>query len=299
MLYLCATPIGNLEDVTLRVLATLSSVDVVLCEDTRHSQALFRRHGVTPRSLMSFHEHNETARLERVLDLLRSGKEVALVSDAGLPGLSDPGFTLVRACVEAGEEVVVLPGASAVTTALVASGLPTDRFSFVGFLPKGGAKVVAFLEEAHRAGGSLVAFESPHRLRATLEAVGGRWPSRKIAVCRELTKLHEQVARGTAAEVLQMLDERVRGEVVLVLGAEGGSGPSGGGDAGECGPGARAGEPAVREALRLLLERGFRTKEAATLVARLTGVDGRRAYTLAQEEKDARSAREGTAGEGD
>lgn len=279
MLYLCATPIGNLEDVTLRVLDVLARADVVLCEDTRHSQALFRRHGIVPRALLSFHEHNEAARLERVLGLLREGKEVALVTDAGMPGLSDPGFTLVRACAEAGEKVVVLPGASAVTTALVASGLPTDRFVFVGFLPRGRAKVAAFLEEGSRAGGSVVAFESPHRLRTTLSAIAERWPARMLAVCRELTKLHEQVARGTAAEVLDLLDERVRGEVVLVLG------PDAGLESGTGAAGAPVEEREMREALRLLLERGFRTKEAASLVARLSGVEGRRAYALAQEEK--------------
>lgn len=282
MLYLCATPIGNLGDVTLRVLEVLARADVVLCEDTRHSQTLFRRHGITPRVLLSFHEHNEEARLERVLALLQEGKEVALVTDAGMPGLSDPGFTLVRACVEAGEEVVALPGASAVTTALVVSGLPTDRFVFAGFLPRGRMKVVDFLVEAGRAGGSLVVFESPHRLRATLGAVAERWPTRRLAVCRELTKLHEQVARGTAAEVLHMLANPVRGEVVLVLGPEEVS-PAGG--AGPVGGGAGAGDPIVRASLRLLLDGGFRTKEAAALVSRLTGIEARRVYQLAQEEK--------------
>ncbi|MHB8867319.1 MAG: 16S rRNA (cytidine(1402)-2'-O)-methyltransferase [Thermoleophilia bacterium] len=282
MLYLCATPIGNLEDVTLRVLEVLAKADVVLCEDTRHSQALFRRHGVVPRALLSFHDHNEAARLERILGLLREGKVVALVTDAGMPGLSDPGFTLVRACVEAGEEVVVLPGASAVTVALVASGLPSDRFVFAGFLPRGRAKVVAFLEGAGRAGGSLVAFESPHRLRATLGVIAERWPARRVAVCRELTKLHEQVARGTAAEVLEILEERVRGEVVLVLGADV---PSAAAGAGADQEGVGVGETAVRESLRFLLERGLRTKEAASVVVRLTGIESRRAYALALEEK--------------
>lgn len=284
MLYLCATPIGNLGDVTLRVLEVLARADVVLCEDTRHSQALFRRHGITPRALLSFHEHNEDARLERVMASLREGKEVALITDAGMPGLSDPGFTLVRACVEAGEEVCVLPGASAVTAALVVSGLPTDRFVFAGFLPRGRARVVAFLEEAGRSGGSLVVFESPHRLRASLGAVAERWPDRRVAVCRELTKLHEQVARGTAPDVLERLADTVRGEVVLVLGPEVAA------DAGAESVGARAGEAVVRESLSLLLERGFRTKEAAALVARLAGLEARRVYALAQEEKERGSA---------
>ncbi len=319
MLYVCPTPIGNLDDVTLRVLQVLREADVVLCEDTRHSTTLFRRHGVVPRSLLSFHEHNEETRVQRVLDLLREQKEVALISDAGMPGLSDPGFTLVRACVAAGFDITVLPGASAVTTALVASGLPTDRFTFVGFLPRGRAKAAAALDEAGVCGGTVVAFESPHRLRSTLGSVAERWPSRPVAVCRELTKLHEEVLRGTAEEVLASLSERVRGEVVLVLGPAG-AGPRGvrplsaaqpeaapGGEAEgsttEAGPeraagfarpadSARAtggGRPAGADdlvaAIEVLLARGFRTKEASALVSRLAGIDARRAYALAQEAK--------------
>ncbi len=312
MLYVCPTPIGNLDDVTLRVLEILREADVVLCEDTRHSTTLFRRHGIFPRSLLSFHEHNEETRVQPVLDLLREQKEVALITDAGMPGLSDPGFTLVRACVAAGFDITVLPGASAVTTALVASGLPTDRFTFVGFLPRGRAKAAAALDEAGACGGTVVAFESPHRLRSTLRAVAERWPSRPVAVCRELTKLHEEVVRGTAEEVLVSLGERVRGEVVLVLG------PAGAGLRGVRSPdvrspgvaepeaakegevggattaaaGARAtGTDELLAAIELLLARGFRTKEASTLVSRLAGIDARRAYALAQEAKH-RSAAE-------
>lgn len=310
MLYVCPTPIGNLEDVTLRVLDTLRQADVVLCEDTRHSSGLFRRHGVSPRSLLSFHEHNEETRVERVLALLRDGRKVALVTDAGMPGLSDPGFTLVRACVAAGVEVTVLPGASAVTTALVASGLPTDRFTFVGFLPRGRVKVAAALDDAGAGGGTVVAFESPHRLRSTLGVIAERWPSRPLAVCRELTKMHEQVLRGTAAEVLESLGERVRGEVVVVLGPAD-LGPRGivsaGGVGAECGvTGAEAAlQPSaeglrgagigreVRVALDLLLARGFRTKEASILVSRLSGMDQHRSYALAQEAKQEAKRRSG------
>ncbi|MCL5942034.1 MAG: 16S rRNA (cytidine(1402)-2'-O)-methyltransferase [Actinobacteria bacterium] len=274
MLFVCPTPIGNLEDVTLRVLAVLGRADVVVCEDTRHTRRLLARHGLSPPHLLSFHEHNETARLETVLDLLREGKRVALVSDAGMPGLSDPGFTLVRACAAEGLPVTVLPGPSAISTALVASGLPTDRFVFVGFLPRGAAKAVAALEGAGRVGGSVVAFESPRRLRATLAAVGERWPSRPLAVCRELTKLHEQVLRGTAAEVLGALAEPVRGEIVLVLGPE---------EAGAEAPGIAAEAPVgaaenLERVLAGLLRGGLGTKEAAALVARLTGRPVREVY---------------------
>ncbi|MHB9150607.1 MAG: 16S rRNA (cytidine(1402)-2'-O)-methyltransferase [Thermoleophilia bacterium] len=312
MLYVCPTPIGNLEDVTLRVLETLRQADVVLCEDTRHSSGLFRRHGVSPRSLLSFHEHNEETRVQRVLALLRDGKNVALVTDAGMPGLSDPGFTLVRACVAAGVEVTVLPGASAVTTALVASGLPTDRFTFVGFLPRGRVKVAAALEDAGAVGGTVVAFESPHRLRSTLGVIAERWPSRPLAVCRELTKMHEEVLRGTAGEVLESLGERVRGEIVVVLGpADMGPRRTGTASAGSVGAesgvtgaeaamqpaaanlrGAGAGDE-VRAALDLLLARGFRTKEASILVSRLSGTDPRRIYALAQEAKQEAKRRSG------
>lgn len=310
MLYVCPTPIGNLEDVTLRVLETLRQADVVLCEDTRHSSGLFRRHGVAPRSLLSFHEHNEETRVQRVLDLLRDGKKVALVTDAGMPGLSDPGFTLVRACVAAGVEVTVLPGASAVTTALVASGLPTDRFTFVGFLPRGRVKVAAALDDAGAVGGTVVAFESPHRLRSTLGVIAERWPSRPIAVCRELTKMHEQVLRGAAAEVLESLAERVRGEVVVVLGpvdlgsrgivsagsvaAESGvTGVGAAPQAAASGLRGAGGGDEVRAALDLLLARGFRTKEASILVSRLSGMDPRRSYALAQEAKEELKGRSG------
>jgi 16S rRNA (cytidine1402-2'-O)-methyltransferase len=303
MLYVCATPIGNLDDVTLRVLATLRKVDVVLCEDTRHSRGFFRRHELSPRTLLSFHEHNEEARLRHVLGLLEEGADVALITDAGMPGLADPGFTLVRACVEAGIEVTVLPGASAPSTALVASGLPTDRFVFVGFLPRGAAKVRAALEDTGSCGATVVAFESPHRLRSTLRVIAERWPRRNIVVCRELTKLHEQVLRGTADEVLDSLAERVRGEIVLVIGpadvsrsprtpagtAVAGDEEDGREDFGTVGPYDAPGRDAML-VLDALLAGGLRTKEASAVVSRLSGIDARTAYALAQEAKARREA---------
>ncbi|MCZ7662346.1 MAG: 16S rRNA (cytidine(1402)-2'-O)-methyltransferase [Thermoleophilia bacterium] len=279
MLFICPTPIGNLQDVTLRVLEVLAAAHVVVCEDTRHTRRLLERHLVRPARLLSFHEHNEPARLETVLTLLREGKDVALVSDAGMPGLSDPGFTLVRAAAAEGLPVTVLPGPSAVSTALVASGLPTDRFAFVGFLPRGTAKVVAALERAGCAGGSVVAFESPRRLRSTLRAVAGRWPDRPLAVCRELSKLHEQVLRGTAGAVLERLPEPVRGEIVLVLG------PVDTPAAGTGGQGSRATNAQLEAVLAGLVRSGLGTKEAAGLVASLTGVPVRELYAAALEAK--------------
>ena len=281
MLYICPTPIGNLKDITLRVLEVLGSVDVVACEDTRHTGRLLAHHGIKTR-LLTFQEHNEERRLGTILPLLREGKDVALVSDAGMPGLSDPGFTLVRACAAEGLPVTVLPGASAIDTALVASGLPTDRFTFAGFVPRGRAKLVAFLEGAGAAGGCVVAFESGRRLGTTLAAVGERWPARRLAVCRELSKLHEQVLRGTAAEVVIALGDETRGEVVLVLEPEGAGGGGGGPPAGGA---VAATEVRIVEVLQDLLHRGLSVKDVAGVVGALMGMPGRAAYELALEAK--------------
>lgn len=288
MLYLCPTPIGNLGDVTLRVLEVLRTADLVACEDTRHTRVLLDRHGVAAR-LISFHEHNEESRLAALLPLLREGKSVAVVSDAGMPGLSDPGFTLVRACAAEGLPVTVLPGPSAVSTALVLSGLPTDRFAFVGFLARGKAKLIEQLGGFDGTGATVVAFESPRRIRASLAAIGGRWPERRLAVCRELTKIHEEAVRGTAAEVLERLADSVRGEIVLVLepagGVESRAAAAGGGGAGR----AFGGREAARRALAELLDAGLGTKKAAGIVAGLTGMSRKAAYELALELADAES----------
>jgi 16S rRNA (cytidine1402-2'-O)-methyltransferase len=279
VLYLCPTPIGNLRDVTLRVLDVLKTADLVACEDTRHTRILLERHGIDAR-LISFHDHNEEQRLAMLLPLLREGKSVAVVSDAGMPGLSDPGFTLVRACAAEGLPVTVLPGPSAVSTALVLSGLPTDCFAFVGFLARGRTKPVERLAEFDGTGATLVAFESPRRLRASLGAIALRWPDRRVAVCRELTKVHEEVLRGTASEVLERLSDRVRGEIVLVMEPSAGSERSGG----ATGPRAAAvTKEAARRALGELLGSGIGTKQAARIVAELTGLSRRTAYELALE----------------
>jgi 16S rRNA (cytidine1402-2'-O)-methyltransferase len=284
MLYICPTPIGNLQDVTLRVLETLRSCELVACEDTRHTRILLDRHGVEAR-LLSFHDHNEEQRLGMILPLLREGKDVAVVSDAGMPGLSDPGFTLVRACAAEGLPVTVLPGPSAVSTALVLSGLPADRFAFVGFLARGGGKIVEQLGAFEGTGAALVAFESPRRLRASLAAIAQRWPSRRLVVCRELTKIHEEAIRGTADEVAALLDERVRGEIVLVLEP---SPPGGRGEHSTLAqsPGGDV-EGRAREALERLEGLGVGTKAASGIVSDLTGLPARRTYELALEIKNA------------
>jgi 16S rRNA (cytidine1402-2'-O)-methyltransferase len=262
-LLLCATPIGNLQDVTLRVLAALSEVDVVACEDTRHTKVLLDRHGISA-SLVSLHEHNERARAQELVARIAAGAEVALVSDAGMPLVSDPGFALVRACVTAGLAVEVLPGPSAVVTALVASGLPGERWRFVGFLPRARAELERLLAHAPE---TLVAFESPRRLVTTLRALATRDPRRPVAVCRELTKLHEEVRRGSAAELVAHFQEHPpRGEIVLVVGAA---------EAGLADPGRRA---EALAAVRELVDAGARARPAARVVAKLTGVSANELY---------------------
>jgi 16S rRNA (cytidine1402-2'-O)-methyltransferase len=265
-LVVCPTPIGNLEDVTLRVLSALREADVVACEDTRRTRVLLDRYGVKAR-LVSYHEHNEAARARELVARMRDGAVVALVSDAGMPLVSDPGFVLVREAVAAGLAVEVLPGPSAVLTALVASGLPADRWRFAGFLPRKRAE----LEAALGGDATLVAFESPRRVAASLDVLARLDPDRPVAVCRELTKVHEEVVRGTAAELAaRYADAPPKGEVVLVVGAA----PAGDGDPG----------PAL-EALRRLVEAGARARPAAAVVSELTGVPANRLYRALTEDR--------------
>jgi 16S rRNA (cytidine1402-2'-O)-methyltransferase len=220
-LAICATPIGNLDDITLRVLEELRAADLVLAEDTRHTRGLLERHRIEAR-LLSYHEHNEAARTAELLPRLAAGERIALVSDAGLPGVSDPGTRLVRAAREAGVEVTVLPGPSSVETALVASGLAEERYAFVGFLPRREAERQALWRELASWPGPAVAFESPKRLPATLRSLADAGPERPVAVCRELTKRFEEVVTGTAAELADRFAEPPKGEITLVIGAEAG-----------------------------------------------------------------------------
>lgn len=253
-LAVCATPIGNLDDVTLRVLAELREADLVLAEDTRHTRTLLDRHGIRA-TMLSFHEHNEAARVHEVLPRLAAGERIALVSDAGLPGVSDPGTRLVRAALDAGLDVTVLPGASAAATALVASGLGGTRFMFVGFVPRKEGERRALWDELAGWDGAVVAYESPRRLPATLRSLVLRDPARPAAVCRELTKRFEEVVRGSAAELAERFAEPPKGEITLVLG-----------------PSASALD--ATEALRAVAElvaAGSPRRVAADVVARLTG----------------------------
>jgi 16S rRNA (cytidine1402-2'-O)-methyltransferase len=262
-LAVCATPIGNLEDVTLRVLAELAAADVVLCEDTRHTRGLLQHHGIAA-TLVSYHEHNEARRTSELLPRLRAGERVALVSDAGLPGVSDPGARLVRAALGAGIAVTVLPGPSAVETALVASGLVADQYRFLGFLPRGERALAALWEELRGWPFPAVAFESPRRLPATLRSLAAAAPEREAAVCRELTKRFEEVARGTAKELAERFGEPPKGEIVLVLGP--GSGAP------------QAEEEPAAAAVAELVAAGVPRRQAAELVSRLTGISRSRLY---------------------
>jgi 16S rRNA (cytidine1402-2'-O)-methyltransferase len=216
-LVVCATPIGNLEDVTLRVLRELSEADLVLCEDTRRTQILLRRHSIAAK-LVSYERFNEARRTAEVLPVLEAGQRVALVSDSGLPGVNDPGARLISAVLERGLEVTVLPGPSAVETALVASGLIGERYVFLGYVPRSAAAREALWAELGRAVWPAVLFESPKRLPETLASLASMEPERPVAVCRELTKRFEEVSRGTASELAVRFGIAPKGEVTLVIG---------------------------------------------------------------------------------
>jgi 16S rRNA (cytidine1402-2'-O)-methyltransferase len=259
-LVVCPTPIGNLEDVTLRVLSALRDADVVACEDTRRTRVLLDRYGVQAQ-LVSYHEHNERARAAQLVKRMGAGDTVALVSDAGMPLVSDPGFVLVQACVAAGLAVEVLPGPSAVLAALVASALPAERWRFTGFLPRKKGDLRSLLAEATE---TLVAFESPRRVAASLAVLAELDPDRPVAVCRELTKVHEEVVRGGAAELAARYAKAApKGEIVLVIaGAEGSD----------------IEEDRAQAAVRRLVDAGAKPREAARVVASLTGASANALY---------------------
>jgi 16S rRNA (cytidine1402-2'-O)-methyltransferase len=263
-LAICATPIGNLEDVTLRVLRELREADVVLCEDTRHTRVLLERHGIEAR-LVSYHEHNEAKRVPEVLEQLRADERVALVSDAGMPAISDPGARLVAAAREEGVEVTVLPGPSAVATAVVASGFAIDRYQFGGFLPRRAAGLEALWRELSQWRHAFVAFESPQRLGRSLSSLATALPDREVAVCRELTKRFEEVVRGPAEVVAARFEDAVKGEITLVIAPFSGELPS-------------DDEGVAAEAVGLLVAAGAARGTAAEVVSRLTGISRNRLY---------------------
>jgi 16S rRNA (cytidine1402-2'-O)-methyltransferase len=269
------TPIGNLGDLSPRAARALREADLVACEDTRRTAPLLR-HAGSEAPMVPAHEHNEAARAADLVRRMRAGARVALVSDAGAPGLSDPGARVVRAAAEAGMPVEVLPGPSAATVALLASGLPTEPHLFVGFFPRRPAERRRLLEAAAGLGATVVGYESPRRLGALLAAVAEAEPGRPVAVGRELTKLHEEVVRGTASELAERFAEPPRGEVTVVLG------PS---------AAAAVGEEALAAGLAVLLDAGLSPARAAEAVAALGVAPRNRAYRAALAAAESRSAR--------
>ncbi|MBO8125632.1 MAG: 16S rRNA (cytidine(1402)-2'-O)-methyltransferase [Firmicutes bacterium] len=272
-LYVCATPIGNLKDISLRCLEVLKQVDLIAAEDTRHTRKLLNYYDIgTP--VTSLHEHNERRKSPIIIKKLEDGKDVALVSDAGMPGISDPGGYLIDYVLKEGYPIQVIPGPSAVTTALALSGLPMERFAFEGFLPRVRKERVKYLQKLVKEEHTLVFYEAPHRLLSTLEDLAELIPDRPIAVCRELTKQHEEVWRGTVKDALSYFTEKgVKGELTLVL------------------AGAAQAEPGevpvdcdlVRGRLEELLAEGNSVKDAVRIVIEETGIRKNIAYRIATE----------------
>jgi 16S rRNA (cytidine1402-2'-O)-methyltransferase len=261
-LAVCATPIGNLDDVTLRVLTVLSESDLVLCEDTRRTRILLDRHGVTTR-LASYHRHNEAARTASAMTRLERGERIALVSDAGLPGVNDPGARLIRAALDAGVSVTVLPGPSAIETALVASGLIGERYRFLGYLPRRQAELRTLFRELADWPDVVIAFEAPRRLPGSLAVLAEVMPDRRAAVCRELTKAFEEVVRGTVAELAARFATPPRGEITVVLGGVEARAP-------RVVSVAASTEEAL-EVVRELTDAGLPRRRAVALVSKLSG----------------------------
>ena len=268
-LVLVATPLGNLGDLSRRALDLFARADVIYCEDTRHSRTLFSAHDIPTRGrLHSLHGHNEAAQCEVIVARVRAGELVVLISDAGTPGISDPGSRVVAAVIEAGLVVTTAPGPSAVIAALTISGLSTERFVMEGFLPRKSSERAHFYDQWSREERTTVFYESPQRLKTTLNEIAALFPSRRVAVAREITKLHEEVVRGTLAEVAALMDQRdVLGEVVVVL------------EGLKVTP--EVDETVVRAALLEQFQSGASTRDAVDYVAATLGASHRDVYQLA------------------
>ena len=269
VLFLVSTPIGNLGDVSFRAVETLKSVSLILAEDTRHSRTLLDRYGI-PTPVESYHEHNEARVTPKVVERLRSGEQIALISDAGTPLLSDPGARLVRAAIQAEVSVVAVPGASALLTALVVSGLPTDRFTFFGFLPRKGRERTAALDELRALAHTAVLYEAPNRVAATLaEIAAGGGDEREAVVARELTKQFEEVRRGTLGELARYYEAAPpKGEVVIVVA---GAAP------------VALDEAALRAHARTLLASGLSPRDVARTLIAKHGAPRNVAYRVTQD----------------
>ncbi len=268
-LYVVGTPIGNLEDITFRAVRILQTVDMIAAEDTRHTGKLLQHFQIkTPQ--VSYHEHNRTSRIPELLEQLGNGKAIALVSDAGMPGISDPGYELVKACIQVGITVVPIPGASAAITALSAAGLPTDRFVFEGFLPPKGQQRREYLESLQTESRTLIFYESPHRLRETLQDLAEVWESdRQIVLGRELTKLYEEFWRGTIAEAIAHYSQREpQGEYTLIV-------------AGNQLSETQLTEEQLKAELQQLISQGISRSQASRQLAKFTSLPRRQIYQLA------------------
>lgn len=265
-LYIVSTPIGNLEDITYRAVRVLREADAIACEDTRTTRRLLEHYSI-PARMISYHEHNEQERAQELIDRMERGENIALVSDAGTPLLSDPGYRVVRAAVEAGIPVEAIPGPSALLTGLVVSGLPTDQFHFAGFFPAKQAQRIRVLENLRDEPATLIFYEAPHRIIETLADIESVMADRQIAVARELTKVHEEVLRGAAASIRETLSARdsVRGEFVVLI--------------------AKATEPSpddtpIEEAVETCVRAGLSRMDAVKTVARERGLSKRDIYRL-------------------
>jgi 16S rRNA (cytidine1402-2'-O)-methyltransferase len=265
-LILCATPIGNLGDMSQRAITALGDADLIACEDTRRTRKLLTHFGIKARELLVYNDANERRQQEKLLERIAHGATVVLVSDAGMPGLSDPGYRLVSACAEAGYEVVVIPGPNAATSALAISGLPPARFVFEGFLPRKSSERRRRIEELKAEQRTIVLYESPHRITAALDDLAEILGPRPAAIARELTKLHEEVRRGTLDELASgAREDPPRGEIVVVIE---GARPAGG----------EVDAPELAARARALMEEGVERKEALSRVAREAGTARRAVF---------------------
>ena len=290
-LYVVSTPIGNLADISLRALDTLRAVDLIAAEDTRHTRKLLSYYDIH-KPLISYHEHNARQRGGELLDKIASGQSVALVTDAGTPSVSDPGKILIEAALERGIEPIAIPGATALISALVVSGLPTQPFVFLGFPPARGAERRRFFEKNARLEMTLILYESPRRLTKTLKDMLGGWGQRRVAIARELTKIHEEIFRGSISEALGHFSDEVRGELTLVVEGEGtgqnvDSKWSPESEPGNFGLARMNRDPsnqesaAWRDELKALLLRGLSSKEAALAIAGRFNLSRRVVYQAA------------------
>lgn len=266
MLYICATPIGNMEDITLRVLRTLKEVDMIACEDTRHSLSLLRHYDIS-KPLISFHEHNEKKRTEEIISLLKEGKEIALISDAGMPGIQDPGFLLIQRMVEEDLPYTVLPGASAVITAVVASNLAQKEFFFAGFLPRKKKEQRILLDKWKELESPIVVYEAPHRLEDTLETMFEVLGDRRVCILREVSKVYEEYIHTTLEQYLKDANKKLKGEFVIVV-------------EGQAEMEREYSEEEVLDLLKARIEEGSSRKDAVYEVVKKTGLSKKQVYSL-------------------